>query len=658
MAAASNGREGAGVKLAPSLDSIPEDLREHDQWVLWKIEVRDGKATKVPYSAHGARASATDPATWTTFTHASACCDDTHGLGFVFSAEDPFTGFDFDKCLTKKGLHRNVKDMAAWLDSYTEVSPSRTGIKVIVRATKPPQHTRCATSATNWPGKFECYDRDRFFTITGMRFDHLPTEPMPRQEQLEDVLGAMFPIAKPEKVESAPPPATVNLDDAEVLELAFRSRPELERLYGGEIVNGTASEADIALVGGLAYWTGPDPVQLDRIFRGSGLMRPKWDDRRGDGTYGSLTIRSALGARTEYFGNGSTALSESAPSKGEQTRAPSGLEVVRYSVDVGMRSIKYLERPTWQESAFELLGGVKGSGKGTYLAGLASRISLTGQNVVIVSTEDSAEVDVRPRLVAAGADLERVFGIQRHLQLPGDVGALRDLAASLGGVKLLVIDPVANHIGNTNSNNDAEVRHAIAPLNKLADELDCLIVGVRHPGKDRSRGALASILGSTAWVDTPRAVVMIAVDDEDPLVRHIQVVAGNRTLNGAGRMFRIDAVDVEGLDEPITLAVDLGESEKSVDVLLDSRGPDREESKSAQAKELILDYLEAQPGQTEESDALDALIADRAGLAVGTIRNLRTQLRDEGLIRPVPDKDPVTLEILQWNVVRTLAPRP
>jgi hypothetical protein len=61
---------------------------------------------------------------------------------------------------------------------------------------------------------------------------------------------------------------------------------------------------------------------------------------------------------------------------------------------------------------------------------------------------------------------------------------------------------------------------------------------------------------------------MIAPDDEDPQVRHIQVVAGNRAPNGAAHAFRIDAVDVPGLTEPITLAVPLGESRKSVDILL------------------------------------------------------------------------------------------
>jgi hypothetical protein len=187
---------------------------------------------------------------------------------------------------------------------------------------------------------------------------------------------------------------------------------------------------------------------------------------------------------------------------------------------------------------------------------------------IFVSTEDSAEIDLKPRLVAAGFDQRYCVLIRQHIQLPDDVDELRALAEDIGGVALLVIDPVANHIGDKNSNNDIEVRYATNPLNKLADDLGCLLIGVRHPGKDRSRGALASILGSTAWVDVPRAAVMIAKDDEDPLVRHIQVVAGNRSLNGAGQAFRIDAVDVPGLKEPITVAIALGESAKSVDQLL------------------------------------------------------------------------------------------
>ncbi len=317
--------------------------------------------------------------------------------------------------------------------------------------------------------------------------------------------------------------------------------------------------------------------------------------------------------------------------------------------DVAMRSIEWLEKPLWQRSAFELLAGPKGAGKGTYLAGLAARISRSS-SVLFISTEDSTAIDLKPRLVAAGAEIARCFVIAQHVRLPDDVEALRELGSDLG-VGLLVIDPVANHIGSTNSNSDAEVRDAIAPLNKLADELGCLVIGVRHPGKDRARGALASILGSTAWVDTPRAVVMIAVDDQDPAARVIQVVAGNRSPNGSAQAFRIDAVEVPGLAEPITLAVELGESSKSVDDLLAVKLG----SKSAKARELILNILEDEGEQ--ESDALDARVARETGISAKTARNVRSELANEGLVKPHPDKDEFG-EIVRWKVSRSAAPRP
>lgn len=266
-----------------------------------------------------------------------------------------------------------------------------------------------------------------------------------------------------------------------------------------------------------------------------------------------------------------------------------------------MRSIEWVEKPLWQRSAFHLLAGPKGAGKGTYLAGLAARISLRGENVLFVSTEDSTAIDLKPRLVAAGADIGRCFVIQQTVLLPDHVEQLRELAERLGGVGLLVVDPVANHIGSRNSNAEAEVRDAIAPLNGLADALGCVLIGVRHPGKNRTAGAVASILGSTAWTDTPRCVVMIAPDDEDPLLRHIQVVAGNRSLNGSALAFRIEAVEVEGLAEPITRAVELGESIKDVDALLSSPTG---ETKGGQLQDTILRALEEGERTRAEIDEL------------------------------------------------------
>ena len=80
-----------------------------------------------------------------------------------------------------------------------------------------------------------------------------------------------------------------------------------------------------------------------------------------------------------------------------------------------------------------------------------------------------------------------------------------------------MVDPVSNHITGKNSNSETEVRDAIAPLNHLSDELGFLLVGVRPPlQKECRNGVLAAILGSSAWVQVPRAVVAAVRDSEAP----------------------------------------------------------------------------------------------------------------------------------------------
>jgi len=122
--------------------------------------------------------------------------------------------------------------------------------------------------------------------------------------------------------------------------------------------------------------------------------------------------------------------------------------------------------------------------------------------------------------------------------------------------------------------------------------------------------------------------------------------------NGSAQAFRIEAVDVPGLDEPITRAVGLGASGKSVEDLL---ARERPESKTSSARTLILDILENEG--TQESDTLDARVVTETGLAVKTVRNTRTKLKDEGLIKVLLEKDELGA-ILRWTVTRTQAPRP
>ena len=336
---------------------------------------------------------------------------------------------------------------------------------------------------------------------------------------------------------------------------------------------------------------------------------------------------------------------------------PSGLTRVRLS-DVEARSIVWLDKPFLQRGAFHLLAGKKGSAKGTYLCGLAARITRGElydgpRNVILISSEDSVAVDIKPRVVAAGGDPTRILVVTSDFRLPRDIPALKQLAVEFGDVGLIGIDPLGNHLLSTDTDGEGTVRNAIAGLNGLADELGCIVKGVRHLSKDVSKGALASVLGSTAWGDVPRVVIVMAADDEDDMIFHAQVVAGNRGPRGAaGRQFRLDLVDV-GLLEPVTRLRAEGESTKDVTVLLNAYDHEPT-SRSAQARDLILDVLD-DTGEVE-SDTLDARVAAATGLAASTVRNIRSKLKDEGLIRSRAERKD-TGEVTRWHVSRTAAPR-
>jgi hypothetical protein len=276
------------------VNAIPVELRDRDQWVVWRREEHDGKPTKVPCTTTGQRASSTDPATWTSFEDARSA-EGFDGMGYVFSADDPFAGIDLDDCFEGGDLHPSASKIVQALDSYTETSVSGRGLHVLVRGEL--NGSRRRTGKTPWRGEFEVYDQGRYFCMTGQLLAGAATTIEDRQAQLERVLGVVFPA--PAKVARAADPAA--LDDRELLDRAFAATngAKVERLYRGEADGyGSASEADLALCSLLAFWTGPDdPDRIDRLFRSSGLMRPKWE--RSD--YREKTISAALEGRTEFF---------------------------------------------------------------------------------------------------------------------------------------------------------------------------------------------------------------------------------------------------------------------------------------------------------------------------------------------------------------------
>jgi putative DNA primase/helicase len=285
----------------------PEALRRLPQFVPWRYEPAEkegDKPKKVPYQTRGRilkRASTSDPATWSSYEKAIAFIEEAKGwkepvqfdgIGFVFSKD--YTGVDFDHCIVDAVIDELTAARVLGLNTYAEVSPSGTGVHCIAQGTIPAGCKR---------PDIEMYDSGRFFTFTGQHIINTPPTVEDRQQLLTDLYEEIAPpVPLPLPLDRAAFPHRVykNGSDAETLEKArtaengakFRALFDEGRL--SEYRNDHSS-ADLALCQMLAYWTNGDAEQIDRLFRTSRLMRPKWDKRaRAGETYGAGTIRIAL----------------------------------------------------------------------------------------------------------------------------------------------------------------------------------------------------------------------------------------------------------------------------------------------------------------------------------------------------------------------------
>ena len=284
------------------LPAVPAEIKAKTQWVVWRAEKRDGKPTKIPYQVNQRKAQTNLGDTWTDYQTVCNHLDNFSGIGFVFSAHDPYCGIDLDNCIDDRG------NIQAWAEPivdrlkaicYGEVSPSGKGIKFWTRA-KLPNGAKHKVYLDEGAGEaIEAYDRGRYFTVTGRGKGDIGDG-----QQVIDWLVAEYLTPTPE-APSAPraAPTSSNLSADEVIAKIRESKQchTFDVLFAGNTTDyGSQSEADFALCSVVAFWT-QDPAVIDAIFRQSALMRPKWDETRGDTTYGFFSIDKALSKLSETY---------------------------------------------------------------------------------------------------------------------------------------------------------------------------------------------------------------------------------------------------------------------------------------------------------------------------------------------------------------------
>lgn len=187
-----------------------------------------------------------------------------------------------------------------------------------------------------------------------------------------------------------------------------------------------------------------------------------------------------------------------------------------------------------------ILAGAPGQGKTTIAIAAMATVTIAGRwpdnsrcepgNVLMWSGEDDPADTLLPRLIAAGADRSKCYFVQ-GTRIDGELQAFdpaRDMAAleyqarAIGGVKLIVVDPVVSAVAG-DSHKNTEVRRALQPLVDLASRLDAAVLGISHFSKGGAGSDPASrVVGSIAFTAVARVVLVAAkVQSEDGADRRI-----------------------------------------------------------------------------------------------------------------------------------------
>jgi len=274
-------------------NAIPRDLWPYRQYVVWKYVDRGKvKLDKVPVNALNlANAGSTWPSTWTdirTVVATYQAHEEMAGIGFVLTEHDPVVGIDIDNCLTNAAPSPLACELLDRLATYAEVSPSGTGLRMIVRCRQLPVVVKRK--------EIEIYPSDRWLTLTGNRFNNHPIADFDNLDWLtKKYKDVAEPTARPTAFlsrEHAPPPA----DDVDLWRRICRVNPLANALYAGDVAQaqGDQSRAVILLLNSLAKWTDGDPARMRRMLEQTALDQTKWSERRGQQTWLDGRINDAI----------------------------------------------------------------------------------------------------------------------------------------------------------------------------------------------------------------------------------------------------------------------------------------------------------------------------------------------------------------------------
>lgn len=253
--------------------NIPQELREYDQWVWFKVykEVdKNGviKSKKVPINPITHKAFEWNKKeNWTSFEKAleglkTSNCD---GLSFVLTKDDPFVCIDLDDIKNHK--HKHI--LNDFKDTYQEASYSNNGVHIFSKGT-------ITKNINNQIEKVEIYSENKAIAMTGNIdiLGHEKTEIKSLQQQIDQLFLKFAPNDSPQELKEKYRNFNDDVPDiSRILKTIYMKHPRARDLLTGRVSSGDASKDDFELLLYLNTFTHGNPKLMKEIFLGSSLSR-------------------------------------------------------------------------------------------------------------------------------------------------------------------------------------------------------------------------------------------------------------------------------------------------------------------------------------------------------------------------------------------------
>ena len=351
-----------------------------------------------------------------------------------------------------------------------------------------------------------------------------------------------------------------------------------------------------------------------------------------------MTVSLKPGARLDLPAARRRREDETARPNGAAKKAPAP---ILKAATMGARSVSWLWHPYIPASQISLLGAPGGGGKGLNATEYASCIT-TGRpwpcgneaaplgHVLWCEAEDPLPEVVIPRLMAAGADRERVDIASREA-----FGGLADLRGFIkaNGTRLIVMSPVVSFLsGLAEINAELGVREVLEQLQAAIEGTGCAVLGLAHTNKKADLRAVERLLGSVAFTNFVRSVLLVSRDREDPEWFRLVHAKHNLSPKGDDLLYRPHHVGEDPRDQFVRLDWRRPENGNvDADALFDRPKGSNGSGGRQTAREWLRDYL-SENGETMREDAVIAGAQaghTEAALEKAVMRDHRLQSRRE-----------------------------